>query len=155
MMAASTPSSGKAFASSGKVPASSGKTFASSGKAFASSGKVKDPAQTTTHFFALPAELQVWIVEYLISSSDKRNMSLVCKHMQALMMPCIYRHMILHPLQLNELLRSVFSSKHPGLPYVQTLRIRGNTYGAETPNLMPVLCRLLKSIPRDTLRVFE
>jgi hypothetical protein len=147
-MAASTSSSSKPFASSGKVSVSGGNVFSSS-------GKVKDPAQTTTHFFALPAELQVWIVEYLVSSSDKRNLSLVCKHMQALMMPCIYRHMTLHPLQLNELLRSVFSSKHPGLPYIQTLRIQGNTYGAETPNLMPVLCRLLKSIPKDTLRVFE
>jgi hypothetical protein len=164
MMAASTPSSSKASASSGKVFASSGRVSASSGKVSTSSsranstpssGKVKDPDQTTPHFFALPAELQVWIVEYLVSSNDKRNMSLVCKHMQALMMPCIYRHMTLHPLQLNELLRSIFSKKHPGLPYIQTLRISGNTYGAETPNLMPVLCRLLKSIPKDTLRVFE
>jgi hypothetical protein len=151
MMAASTPSSSKAAsASSGKVSASSSRANSTP-----SSGKVKDPDQTTPYFFALPAELQVWIVEYLVSSNDKRNMSLVCKHMQALMMPCIYRHMTLHPLQLNELLRSIFSKKHPGLPYIQTLRISGNTYGAETPNLMSVLCRLLKSIPKDTLRVFE
>jgi hypothetical protein len=116
---------------------------------------VKDPGQTTPHFFTLPAELQLWIAGYLVSSSDKRNMSLVCKHMQALMMPCIYRHMILHPLQLDEHLRSIFNDKHPGIPYIQTLRIRGSTYGAGTPNLMPVLCRLLKAIPKDTLRVFE
>jgi hypothetical protein len=125
------------------------------GSSTPSSGKVKDSGQTASYFFNLPVELQVWITEYLVSSSDRRNLSLVCKHMQALMMPCIYRHMILHPLQLDEHLRSVFNNKHPGLPYIQTLRIRGNVYGVETPNLMPVMCRLLKSIPRDTLRVFE
>ena len=108
-----------------------------------------------THFFALPAELQVCVAEYLVSSSDKLNLSLVCKHMQALMMPCIYRHMVLHPLKLDQNLRSIFHDKHPGFPYINTLRIKGNTYGSGTPNLMPVLCRLLKAIPKDTLRVFE
>lgn len=114
-----------------------------------------DSGQSTTHFFALPAELQVCVAEYLVSSSDKLNLSLVCKHMQALMMPCIYRHMVLHPLKLDQNLRSIFHDKHPGFPYINTLRIKGNTYGAGTPNLMPVLCRLLKAIPKDTLRVFE
>lgn len=114
-----------------------------------------DRGKAKPHFFTLPAELQVWIVEYLVSSSDKRNLSLVCKHMQALVLPCLYRHITLHPLQLDEQLRSVFDHKHPGLPYVHTLRIVGNAYGVETPNLMPVLCRLLKVIPKDSLRVFE
>jgi len=120
-----------------------------------SGSQAKLSRQNTTHFFNLPAELQVWILEYMVSSSDKRNLSLVCKQMQALMLPCLYRHMTLHPLQLNENLRSVFNKKHPGLPHIQTLHIRGITYGIEKPNLMPVLCRVLKSIPKDALRVFE
>lgn len=117
--------------------------------------QTKVSGQDTTHFFNLPVELQVWIVEYMVSTSDKRNLSLVSKQMQALMLPCLYRHMTLRPLQFNENLRSIMHSEHPGLSHVQTLRVRGNLYVAETPNLMPVLCRLLKSIPADTLRVFE
>lgn len=137
-----------------KMAASTPKSTA---KSTPDSSSAKDPGQPTTYFFNLPAELQLCIAEYLVASSDKRNLSLVCKHMQALMMPCLYRHMTLHPLQLqlDEHSRSIFHENHPGLPYVHTLRIRGHTYGAATPNLMPVLCRLLKAIPKDTLRVFE
>jgi hypothetical protein len=103
--------------------------------------------------------------QQLSTDTDKKNACLVCKEMQALITPLLYKDMEIFADRLDEAFSTTLQGGHSGLSRVRTLCVMP---GPEPePSSFPVMwhnrrklqvqviCRLLNAIPRNSLTRFE
>lgn len=115
------------------------------------------PTPNMAPILSLPLELRKSIVEYISRNSDKRNICLTCKELRDLIMPYIYRHMVLgmHGLYHSSHHQNpLFDPMHSGLRHVRTLRIVPFTYFSSARH-PPGVCQLLHMLPKNGLQSFE
>lgn len=104
---------------------------------------------------ALPLELRKTIVEYIPRNTDRCNICLTCKELRELVLPYLYRHMVLSPRKLCGDKHALFIATHPGLQHIRTFRIIPLNGCFSSAGHLPGVCRLLHAMPKDGLQTFE
>jgi hypothetical protein len=91
----------------------------------------------------------------LSTNADKKSICLVCKELQAVSTPLLYKYMEVFDDRLDSTLLRTFKPGHHGLPHVRTLDIRNSGRVAPEKMLVEMICRLLFELPRNSLSRFE
>ncbi|GAB7327215.1 hypothetical protein MBLNU13_g11116t1 [Cladosporium sp. NU13] len=119
------------------------------GPAAAESGASEEPP-----IFALPVELQKTVVKYLTSYRDMKSVCLVCKQLNAIATPYLYRKMeITGEFLDSDRFKTAITTKSPGLPSVKTVRIVHHY--PRSGRIGQAACLLLSKIPRNSLARFK
>lgn len=90
--------------------------------------------------------------------SDLKNLCLVSKETRGLVLPCLYRTVVLSVNMLQHRLLSIFVPGHAGLSHIRALRFQERysmSPAFDSARHLPVLYGLLTLIPKNSLRVFE
>jgi len=86
--------------------------------------------------------------------ADLKNLCLVCKEMQDVATPVLYKDMVVNVDKLNDDFQQVIKTAkdHRGLPHVRTLRVTRDPM-IDPPSFarFRVVSQLLSAMPRDTL----
>jgi len=93
--------------------------------------------------------------QQLTTNSDKKSVCLVCKELQGLVTPLLYRHMVVASRFVHDRYEEVFTASHSGLAHVKTLhviKLESDDILRTWEELKTALTHILRKIPENTLK---